>query len=161
MIYTTDHGKNNIEHGEEKDAEDRSSAAFDRTGNPDEGEREGSDRKNAVDHHVGNVGADQREHEEQIAKRNQSAEGSRGPDQNEVYRGTLQKVGDHSEKEHNAHEVRAHMTDIRAQNRNKFFHIVFYSFFLISRESPVGKTKNRTLFSKVRFRFVNSKIIQQ
>ena len=122
------------ENGEEKNTENCGSAAFDRTGNPDERERKGSDRQHTVKHNVRHVGTNQREHEKQITKRNQRTEGKRRPDQNKVDRGALQQIGNQTEKDHNAHKICARVSDIGFQNRSKFFHIFLFFLYYFSKK---------------------------
>ena len=86
MIYTTDDRQNNIKYGEEKDTEKTCSSAFDQTGNPNEGNGEGSDRENAVKNDIHDIRADQRNHKKQVTKSNQQAKGQRSPDQGYIYR---------------------------------------------------------------------------
>ena len=129
MINTTDNGENKIENGEQKNAEDARFTAFDQAGNPNKGDAEGSDGKNAVKNDGCHIGTNQREYEKEIAKRHQNAEGKRRPNKGHIDRRRLQNCGGNGKRKHGKHEIRAHMTDKGFQSGNKFFHN-FHQFFL-------------------------------
>lgn len=155
MIDTTNDRQNNIENREEKNTKHSCSSALNYTGNPNERKRKGSNGKNTVNHNVCHIRTNQREHKEQITKRNQCPERSRWPNQNKINGRTFQQIGNHSEKNHNDHKIYTHMTEIRFQNRTKFFHIVFYSFFFkfFRIKKSVMKNKKTDLISKSPFQF--------
>ena len=112
MIDTTDHRKNNIKNGEEKNAEHSGSSALDQVGRPNESDREGSDGQNAVKENIDHIRTDQGEFKKKIAESDKRSEQKRGPDQGKIDRGALDGIGNKPEYKHGEHKIRTCMAKI-------------------------------------------------